>query len=65
MRLTVLLTIAALSGGCASASKPAPAGAAIDVDTAKMALIDRQAARVGVQVIWINPPRKAASPAGT
>ena len=64
MRLIVVLAIAALSGGCMSAPKTG-AVASTDVDAAKMALIEKHAARVGVQVIWINPPLKSASPSGT
>jgi len=63
MKLTVLLAIAALSGGCMSASKT-DANGANDVDTAKMALIEQHALRMGVQVFWIHPPMKVARQSG-
>jgi uncharacterized protein YceK len=65
MRLAFVLTLLFVASGCASADKAAPATAEMrDVDEAKMQQIEDQAARRGVRVYWINPPRKAAAQTG-
>ena len=65
MKLPLLLAIAALGFcGCASTPKSEPATSYDDVDHARMAIIEEQAARSGVRVFWMNPPRKPSSPSG-
>src|SRR5882762_11625202 len=59
MKLPLLLAIAALGlCGCASTPKSGLATSYDDVDHARMAIIEEQAARSGVRVFWMNPPRK-------
>ena len=61
MRLTVLLTLAALAlGGCKSMSQTEPVAVRDDgVDRDKMAQVERAAERSGARVHWVNPPVKA------
>jgi starvation-inducible outer membrane lipoprotein len=48
--------------GCAPLSPPSVAdGSMVEVDTAKMATVERAARTGGVTVYWINAPRKAAA----
>ena len=61
MRLTLALAIALL--GCSCTRTP-PGPNFSDVDEAKMSVIEDNAARNGVRVYWINPPRKPAAPGG-
>ena len=58
-----LLALCALFvlAGCA-ALPPAPPES--DVDTAKVAAIERAANQTGVRVIWINMPRKPVAQGG-
>jgi hypothetical protein len=50
------LALAMGLAGCANAPwKPA---AGDELDTARMAAIERAATRTGVHVVWINAPRK-------
>jgi hypothetical protein len=59
MKTVVLcLLFAAGLAGCASAPS---SGMRTEVDYARMALIERAAAREGVQVIWFNAPRKVVA----
>jgi len=60
MKLPLLLAIAALGlCGCASGPKSEPATGYDDgVDRARMAIIEERAARSGVRVFWMTPPRK-------
>ncbi len=66
MRLPPLLAIAALGfAGCASAPKSELATSYDDgVDRARMTIIEERAARSGVRVFWMNPPRKPSTPSG-
>jgi len=66
MKLPLLLAIAALGlCGCASAPKSELATGYDDgVDRARMAIIEERAARSGVRVFWMNPPRKPSTPSG-
>ena len=66
MRLPLLLAIAALGfAGCASAPKSELATSYDDgVDRARMTIIEERAARSGVRVFWMNPPRKPSTPSG-
>ena len=65
MKLLLLLAIAALGlCGCASAPKSELAVSDDGVDRASMAIIEEQAARSGVRVFWMNPPRKPSTPSG-
>ena len=60
----VFVIVAALAvGACASAPAPEPTVATYDsdLDLAKMATIEQQARLMGVRVIWVNAPRKAAA----
>ena len=59
MRTALIALIAAVGAGCTSA--PKVDSASLELDTAKMAQVEKQAGRVGVQVFWVNPPRKTAS----
>jgi hypothetical protein len=64
--LMAVATFGLALGGCASS--PATAQAANDdIDYAKVAAINRLAARSGLQVIWINLPQKqrSAPPSGS
>jgi hypothetical protein len=62
MRLALMALIAGVVAACTSA--PKADSATLELDTAKMATVEKQANRVGVQVFWVNPPRKPASPQG-
>lgn len=56
-RLSMTLMIvcaAAAMAGCANA----PYTLGQNVDTEKVAAVDKAAARTGVRVIWVNPPEK-------
>jgi hypothetical protein len=66
MRLALVLAVTLVAGACASADKQAtPVAAGMrDVDEAKMQQVEDEAARRGVRVYWINPPRKPAAQAG-
>ncbi len=57
-RLTLTSALAALSvlAGCAST----PPQQLSTIDAERVAAVDRQAARSGVRVIWVNPPEKRA-----
>jgi len=65
MKLPLLLAIAAL-GFCGCASTPKSELTVNDdgVDRARMTIIEEQAARSGVRVFWMNPPRKPSTPSG-
>ncbi len=52
-----------------SASAPVPSAVSRDgtylaPDTDRMAIVERQAMRFGVKVIWVNPPLKSVSSPG-
>ena len=49
--------------GCASA--PWRSAGSDELDTARMAVIERAASRTGVHIVWINAPRKAVVPQGS
>ncbi|NBB93048.1 MAG: lipoprotein [Gammaproteobacteria bacterium] len=55
--LTVALAAALLAGCAASDELRAPT----EVDTRYVATIERSAKQVGVDVVWVNPPRRARS----
>ncbi len=63
MRLVLLVAAATLAAGCSSLSNNGSSGG-YNVDQGKMAAVEQYAARLGVQVIWINPPRKSAPETG-
>jgi len=60
MRLTVLLTLAAIAlGGCKSTSQSESVAVRDDgVDRDKMGRVEAAAERSGARVHWVNPPRK-------
>jgi hypothetical protein len=62
MRLTLLLTLAALAlGGCKSMSQAETVAARDDgVDRDQMARVEQAASRSGARVQWVNPPLKPA-----
>jgi hypothetical protein len=67
MRLALVLAITLVGSGCASADKAdkAPVSAGMqDADQAKMQQVEDVAARRGVRIQWVNPPRKPEQPAG-
>ena len=56
----------ALSMGLAGcANLPGTASRSDELDTARMAVIERAATRTGVHIVWINAPRKAVVAQGT
>jgi hypothetical protein len=59
MRLSLVLAIALLGCGC---TRTPPGPNYSDVDEAKMSQVEDSAARNGVRVYWINPPRKSTAP---
>jgi len=63
MKLVLPIAVATLFTGCSSLSNNGSSGA-YNVDQGKMAAVEQYAARLGVQVIWINPPRKSAPETG-
>jgi hypothetical protein len=60
MRLALLMVLA-LTCGC---TRTPPGPNYSDVDEAKMSQIEEGAARNGVRVYWINPPRKSETKGG-
>ncbi|MFN2644617.1 MAG: hypothetical protein ABR570_06480 [Burkholderiales bacterium] len=64
MKLFLLASAAIVIAGCGSAAKNDAVGGAYEDDQARMNAIEQQAARVGVRVIWVNPPQRAARPDG-
>jgi uncharacterized protein YceK len=60
----VLLALLGLSGCASLGQSPDRQVVVYEVDYERMAIIDRAAARVGVQVVWINAPRKAVAASG-
>jgi hypothetical protein len=62
MRLAMLLALALLLGGGCTRTPPGPNYS--DVDEARMSQIEEGAARNGVRVYWINPPRKSETKDG-
>jgi predicted RNA methylase len=55
-RLWILLSVGVLSTGCAS---PGPdRSASNEVDSAQVNAVERAARKSGVQVYWVNYPRK-------
>ncbi|HZS70155.1 MAG TPA: hypothetical protein VFA72_23855 [Burkholderiales bacterium] len=68
MRLAFVLAATLIAGGCASTTENAdntPVSAGMrDVDQAKMQQVEDVAARRGVRIQWVNPPRKPEQPAG-
>ena len=58
MRLSLLLAIALLAGGC---TRTPPGPSYNDTDEAAMARVEEAAARNGVRIHWVNPPRKPAA----
>lgn len=49
--------------GCAS--PPWSKATGTELDTARMAVIERAASRTGVHIVWINAPRKAVVAQGS
>lgn len=62
MRLFVLAATAMVLASCGTTSKDQTAGSAYEIDRAKMTAVEQSAARVGVRVIWLNPPQRPAAP---
>lgn len=60
MRTTLIAAVllAASVAGCASAPQPRQSKERVVLDTDKIAAIDKLARATGVDVHWINPPRK-------
>ena len=58
MRLTVAVVIMLAACGC---SRTPPGPTYSDTDEAAMARVEDAAARNGVRVHWVNPPRKPAA----
>jgi len=56
----LLVLVIALSGGC---TRTPPGPNYDDRDEAAMTRVE-EAARNGVKVYWVNPPRKAPAPEG-
>ena len=52
--LALCLLVAIAAAGCAAVAPSASS----EIDSQKMAAIERAAARSGVQVIWLQPPYK-------
>jgi hypothetical protein len=68
MRLAFALAVIVFAGGCASmdkSDKPSTIPGMRDVDEAKMQQVEDVAARRGVRIQWVNPPRKPEQPAGS
>jgi hypothetical protein len=59
-RILAALAATTLAAGCATVGTGAAAQS--DVDTAYVAAVENAAKRFGTQVIWVNYPRKRASP---
>jgi hypothetical protein len=57
MRLILVFATAVL-GGCMSTSKIEPSANFGEVDQARMSAVEQYASRLGVRVLWINPPTK-------
>jgi hypothetical protein len=60
MRLAFLLTLAVAVSGCGSIGQNGMPVRDDGLDRERMAVIEQQAQRGGVQVHWVNPPRKRA-----
>lgn len=56
IRLLALIVLAATLAGCSTT--PEPRSPTV-VDGAHVGSVERAAERVGTDVIWINPPRRA------
>ena len=56
MRLLLALALALLGYGC---TRTPPGPSYSDADQDRMSVIEDRAARSGVRVYWVNPPRKA------
>jgi hypothetical protein len=65
-RMALILLVLGGLPACSSLSGPASQpGATFETDHAKMAVIERAARSSGVQVIWVNAPRKVVPPGGS
>jgi len=64
MRLALVLPMMLLLSACASGEKGQSTAGMRDVDEAKMQAVEEAAARNGIRVYWVNPPRKPASQTG-
>jgi len=62
MRPGLVLAIAFVANACASADQPQAGAGMRDVDEAKMQQVEDAAARRGVRIQWLNPPRKQSAP---
>ena len=66
-RLALSMVAAVGLVGCASVTVPSAVsrdGTHLTPDTERMAIVERQATRFGVKVIWVNPPLKSVSGPG-
>lgn len=66
-RIALVLASAVGLVGCASVPAPnavAADGPRLTPDTERMAIVERQAVRFGVKIIWVNPPLKSVSNPG-
>jgi hypothetical protein len=61
MRLILAVVIMLVACGC---TRTPPGPSFSDIDEAKMSQIEERAARSGVRVYWLNPPRKASASGG-
>jgi|DewCreStandDraft_4_1066084.scaffolds.fasta_scaffold07646_5 hypothetical protein len=59
-RIPVLLAATAIVSGCAALGSGSTAES--EIDSAYVAAVESAAKRFGTQVIWVNYPRKSASP---
>lgn len=64
IRIVPAFIVLAALGGCASLPT-ASTGTVQEVDAARVAAINRAAQAAGVQVIWINVPKKATVAIGS
>ncbi len=67
MKFALTVTVLAAFGltGCASLAPPQTSGLDREIDSVRMAAVEHAARLSGVQVLWINAPRKTALPSGS
>lgn len=63
-RIVPVLVVLSALAGCASVPTLST-GTAQEIDYARVAAINRAALAAGVQVIWVNAPRKAVPVTGS
>lgn len=52
------IVLAVTAAGCSSASRPRQSNERVVIDTDKVAAVEKTARETGVDVTWVNPPRK-------